>query len=603
MIEENPSKGMNATMSTGIIKKVAGPLVIAEGMRDANMFDVVRVSGQRLIGEIIEMHGDRASIQVYEETSGLGPGEPVESTGAPLSVELGPGLIGSIYDGIQRPLDDIMKLSGNSLHRGVEVPSLKRDRKWKFIPTAKVGDKLSAGDTIGTVEETKVVTQKILMPPKVSGVLKSIKEGEFTVTEPVAVVTTPQGQDVEITLMQKWPVRVGRPYKRKLSPEMPLVTGQRVIDTLFPIAKGGVAAVPGPFGSGKTVVQHQLAKWSEADIVVYIGCGERGNEMTDVLNEFPELIDPKTGYSLMERTVLIANTSDMPVAAREASIYTGITIAEYFRDMGFSVALMADSTSRWAEALREMSGRLEEMPGEEGYPAYLGSRLAQFYERAGRVITLGTKDEQGALSVIGAVSPPGGDISEPVSQATLRIVKVFWGLDSDLAYKRHFPAINWLKSYSLYLDTMAQWFNDTVAPDWMECRHSLMRLLQEEAELDEIVKLVGMDALSAPDRLKLEAARSIREDFLHQDAFHEVDTYTPLQKQHMMMLLVLAYYEKASNALEQGALVDSLVKLPVRERIGRFKYIPSDQTEKEFGELLDQLDLETGKAIDEGGDL
>lgn len=590
-------------MSTGIIKKVAGPLVIAEGMRDANMFDVVRVSKQRLIGEIIEMHGDRASIQVYEETSGLGPGEPVESTGAPLSVELGPGLIGSIYDGIQRPLDDIMKLSGNSLHRGVEVPSLKRDRKWKFIPTAKVGDKLSAGDTIGTVEETKVVTQKILVPPKVSGVLKSIKEGEFTVTEPVAVVTTPQGADVEITLMQKWPVRVGRPYKRKLSPEMPLVTGQRVIDTLFPIAKGGVAAVPGPFGSGKTVVQHQLAKWSEADIVVYIGCGERGNEMTDVLNEFPELIDPKTGYSLMERTVLIANTSDMPVAAREASIYTGITIAEYFRDMGFSVALMADSTSRWAEALREMSGRLEEMPGEEGYPAYLGSRLAQFYERAGRVITLGTKDEQGALSVIGAVSPPGGDISEPVSQATLRIVKVFWGLDSDLAYKRHFPAINWLKSYSLYLDTMAQWFNDTVAPDWMECRHSLMRLLQEEAELDEIVKLVGMDALSAPDRLKLEAARSIREDFLHQDAFHEVDTYTPLEKQHMMMLLVLAYYEKASNALEQGALVDSLVKLPVRERIGRFKYIPSDQTQKEYGELLDQLDLEIGKAIQEGGDL
>lgn len=590
-------------MSTGIIKKVAGPLVIAEGMRDANMFDVVRVSAQRLIGEIIEMHGDRASIQVYEETSGLGPGEPVESTGAPLSVELGPGLIGSIYDGIQRPLDDIMKLSGNSLHRGVEVPSLKRGRKWKFIPTAKTGDKLSAGDAIGTVEETKVVTQKILVPPKVSGVLKSIKEGEYTVDEPVAVITTPQGADVEITLMQKWPVRVGRPYKRKLSPEMPLVTGQRVIDTLFPIAKGGVAAVPGPFGSGKTVVQHQLAKWSEADIVVYIGCGERGNEMTDVLNEFPELIDPKTGYSLMERTVLIANTSDMPVAAREASIYTGITIAEYFRDMGFSVALMADSTSRWAEALREMSGRLEEMPGEEGYPAYLGSRLAQFYERAGRVITLGSKDEQGALSVIGAVSPPGGDISEPVSQATLRIVKVFWGLDSDLAYKRHFPAINWLKSYSLYLDTMAQWFNDTVAPDWMECRHSLMRLLQEEAELDEIVKLVGMDALSAPDRLKLEAARSIREDFLHQDAFHEVDTYTPLGKQHMMMLLVLAYYDKAAAALDKGATVDSLVKLPVRERLGRFKYIPSEQTEKEFGELLDQLDREIGKAIDEGGDL
>lgn len=589
-------------MSTGIIKKVAGPLVIAQGMRDANMFDVVRVSSQRLIGEIIEMHGDEASIQVYEETSGLGPGEPVESTGAPLSVELGPGLIGSIYDGIQRPLDDIMKLSGSSLHRGVEVPSLKRDKKWRFTPTAKKGDKLSAGDVIGTVQETEIVQQKIMMPPRVSGVLKEIKEGEFTVSEPVAVVTTPQGQDMEITLMQKWPVRVGRPYKRKLSPEMPLVTGQRVIDTLFPIAKGGVAAVPGPFGSGKTVVQHQLAKWSEADIVVYIGCGERGNEMTDVLNEFPELIDPKTGHSLMERTVLIANTSDMPVAAREASIYTGITIAEYFRDMGFSVALMADSTSRWAEALREMSGRLEEMPGEEGYPAYLGSRLAQFYERAGRVITLGSKDTQGALSVIGAVSPPGGDISEPVSQATLRIVKVFWGLDSDLAYKRHFPAINWLKSYSLYLDTMAPWFNNTVAPDWMECRHSLMRLLQEESELDEIVKLVGMDALSAPDRLKLEAARSIREDFLHQDAFHEVDTYTPLEKQHMMMLLVLAYYEKASAALQQGATVDSLVKLPVRERLGRFKYVPGDKTQEEFDGLMHQLDVDINAVIEKGGD-
>lgn len=589
-------------MSTGIIKKVAGPLVIAQGMRDANMFDVVRVSAQRLIGEIIEMHGDEASIQVYEETSGLGPGEPVESTGAPLSVELGPGLIGSIYDGIQRPLDDIMKLSGNSLHRGVEVPSLKRDKKWKFIPTAKKGDKLMAGDVIGTVDETEIVQQKIMMPPRVSGVLKEIKEGEFTVTEPIAVVTTPQGDDMEITLMQKWPVRVGRPYKRKLSPEMPLVTGQRVIDTLFPIAKGGVAAVPGPFGSGKTVVQHQLAKWSEADIIVYIGCGERGNEMTDVLNEFPELIDPKTGHSLMERTVLIANTSDMPVAAREASIYTGITIAEYFRDMGFSVALMADSTSRWAEALREMSGRLEEMPGEEGYPAYLGSRLAQFYERAGRVITLGEGERQGALSVIGAVSPPGGDISEPVSQATLRIVKVYWGLDSDLAYKRHFPAINWLKSYSLYLDTMAPWFNEKVAPDWIECRHSLMRLLQEESELDEIVKLVGMDALSAPDRLKLEAARSIREDFLHQDAFHEVDTYTPLEKQHMMMLLVLAYYEKAAAALEQGATVDSLVKLPVRERLGRFKYVPSGQTQKEFDELMHQLDMDINAVIEKGGD-
>ena len=536
-------------MNTGIIKKVAGPLVIAEGMRDANMFDVVRVSSQRLTGEIIEMHGDRASIQVYEETSGLGPGEPVESTGMPLSVELGPGLIGSIYDGIQRPLDDIMEISGNNLQRGVEVPSLKRDKKWEFQPVAKEGDRVEAGDVLGLVQETEIVRQKIMVPHKLRGTVKSIQAGSFTVTDTVAVIATEEG-DVKVSLMQKWPVRVGRPYKQKLSPEMPLVTGQRVIDTLFPIAKGGVAAVPGPFGSGKTVVQHQLAKWAEADIVVYIGCGERGNEMTDVLNEFPELIDPKTGYSLMKRTVLIANTSDMPVAAREASIYTGITIAEYFRDMGFSVALMGDSTSRWAEALREMSGRLEEMPGEEGYPAYLGSRLAQFYERAGRVITLGSADTEGALSVIGAVSPPGGDISEPVSQATLRIVKVFWGLDSDLAYKRHFPAINWLKSYSLYLDTMANWFNQTVAPDWMECRHSLMRILQEEAELDEIVKLVGMDALSPPDRIKLEAARSIREDFLHQDAFHEVDTYTPLAKQHRMMQLVLAYYQKAMQALE-----------------------------------------------------
>ncbi|HIQ80214.1 MAG TPA: V-type ATP synthase subunit A [Candidatus Scatavimonas merdigallinarum] len=588
-------------MSTGIIKKVAGPLVIAEGMRNANMFDVVRVSSQRLIGEIIEMHGDRASIQVYEETSGLGPGEPVESTGLPLSVELGPGLIGSIYDGIQRPLDDIMKVSGNNLQRGVEVPSLKRDKKWEFQPVAKEGDRVEAGDVLGLVQETEIVRQKIMVPHKLRGTVKSIQAGSFTVTDTVAVIATEEG-DVKVSLMQKWPVRVGRPYKQKLSPEMPLVTGQRVIDTLFPIAKGGVAAVPGPFGSGKTVVQHQLAKWAEADIVVYIGCGERGNEMTDVLNEFPELIDPKTGYSLMKRTVLIANTSDMPVAAREASIYTGITIAEYFRDMGFSVALMGDSTSRWAEALREMSGRLEEMPGEEGYPAYLGSRLAQFYERAGRVITLGSADTEGALSVIGAVSPPGGDISEPVSQATLRIVKVFWGLDSDLAYKRHFPAINWLKSYSLYLDTMANWFNQTVAPDWMECRHSLMRILQEEAELDEIVKLVGMDALSPPDRIKLEAARSIREDFLHQDAFHEVDTYTPLAKQHRMMQLVLAYYQKAMQALEKGATVENLVKMPVRERLGRFKYVPAQDMEKEYAFLMEQLDIDMGNEASKGAD-
>lgn len=582
-------------MSKGIIQKVAGPLVIAEGMRDANMFDVVRVSEQRLIGEIIEMHGDKASIQVYEETSGLGPGEPVESTGSPLSVELGPGLIGSIYDGIQRPLDKIMEISGSNLKRGVEVSSLDRDKKWEFTPCAKIGDKVTAGDCLGTVQETAVVTQKIMVPNKLSGTVKSISGGSYTVDDTVAVITTDDGMDIEVKMMQKWPVRVGRPYQKKLSPDMPLVTGQRVIDTLFPIAKGGVAAVPGPFGSGKTVVQHQLAKWAEADIVVYIGCGERGNEMTDVLNEFPELIDPKTGRSLMERTVLIANTSDMPVAAREASIYTGITIAEYFRDMGYSVALMGDSTSRWAEALREMSGRLEEMPGEEGYPAYLGSRLAQFYERAGRVLNLGSKDEEGALTVIGAVSPPGGDISEPVSQATLRIVKVFWGLDSSLAYKRHFPAINWLNSYSLYLDALSPWYNQRVAPDWMDCRHRLMAILQQEAELDEIVKLVGMDALSAPDRLKLEAARSIREDFLHQDAFHEVDTYTPLGKQHLMMLLILAYYDLSLDALENGAEVDALLSLPVREKIGRFKYAPSDKAEEEYKLILEQLKLEIGR--------
>ena len=568
-------------MSTGVIKKVAGPLVIAEGMRDANMFDVVRVSNQRLIGEIIEMHGDEASIQVYEETSGLGPGEPVESMEVPMSVELGPGLITSIYDGIQRPLDDIMKVSGNSLKRGVEVPSLKRNLKWEFVPTAKVGDEVETGDVIGTVQETVLVQQKIMVPYGVKGTIKEIKAGEFTVEEVVAVVETENG-DRELTLMQKWPVRRGRPYKKKLPPKMPLVTGQRVIDTFFPIAKGGVAAVPGPFGSGKTVIQHQLAKWAEADIVVYIGCGERGNEMTDVLNEFPELKDPKTGQALMQRTVLIANTSDMPVAAREASIYTGITIAEYFRDMGYSVALMADSTSRWAEALREMSGRLEEMPGEEGYPAYLGSRLAQFYERAGHVISLGKDGREGALSVIGAVSPPGGDTSEPVSQATLRIVKVFWGLDSALAYKRHFPAINWLNSYSLYLDDMEKWFNGNVAEDWMEGRQKMMTLLQEEAELEEIVKMVGMDALSPTDRLKMEAARSIREDFLHQNSFHEVDTYTSLKKQHMMMRLVNAFYERSVAALGEGASLRKLISMPVREQIGRFKYVKEDALDAEF---------------------
>ena len=583
-------------MSTGVIKKVAGPLVIAEGMRDANMFDVVRVSNQRLIGEIIEMHGDEASIQVYEETSGLGPGEPVESMEVPMSVELGPGLITSIYDGIQRPLDDIMKVSGNSLKRGVEVPSLKRNLKWEFVPTAKVGDEVETGDVIGTVQETVLVQQKIMVPYGVKGTIKEIKAGEFTVEEVVAVVETENG-DRELTLMQKWPVRRGRPYKKKLPPKMPLVTGQRVIDTFFPIAKGGVAAVPGPFGSGKTVIQHQLAKWAEADIVVYIGCGERGNEMTDVLNEFPELKDPKTGQALMQRTVLIANTSDMPVAAREASIYTGITIAEYFRDMGYSVALMADSTSRWAEALREMSGRLEEMPGEEGYPAYLGSRLAQFYERAGHVISLGKDGREGALSVIGAVSPPGGDTSEPVSQATLRIVKVFWGLDSALAYKRHFTAINWLNSYSLYLDDMEKWFNGNVAEDWMEGRQKMMTLLQEEAELEEIVKMVGMDALSPTDRLKMEAARSIREDFLHQNSFHEVDTYTSLKKQHMMMRLVNAFYERSVAALGEGASLRKLISMPVREQIGRFKYVKEDALDAEFVKVDEELSAQIANAF------
>ena len=585
------------------IKKVAGPLVIAEGMRDANMFDVVRVSKQRLIGEIIEMHGNEASIQVYEETSGLGPGEPVESTGVPMSVELGPGLIRSIYDGIQRPLNAIMEKTGsNLLQRGVEVASLDRGKKWHFIPSAKVGDKLVGGDILGTVQETDVVLQKIMLPPNMQGELKELKEGDYTVEDTIGTLTDDKGNTHNLQLMQKWPVRVGRPYKEKLPPNSPLVTGQRVIDTLFPIAKGGTAAVPGPFGSGKTVVQHQLAKWADADIIVYIGCGERGNEMTDVLNEFPELKDPKTGKSLMERTVLIANTSDMPVAAREASIYTGITIAEYFRDMGYSVALMGDSTSRWAEALREMSGRLEEMPGEEGYPAYLGSRLAQFYERAGKVISLGKEGREGALSVIGAVSPAGGDISEPVTQATLRIVKVFWGLDSDLAYRRHFPAINWLTSYSLYQDDMEKWFDENVNKEWSSLRGQLMMLLQEESELNEIVQLVGMDALSAPDRLKLEAARSIREDYLHQDAFHEVDTYTSAKKQKIMMELVLQYYTDAKTALGQGANIEKLVALPVREQIGRYKYIPEEQLDDAKEKILKDLAAQCAEAVSQKED-
>lgn len=582
-------------MSKGIITKVAGPLVVADGMRDANMFDVVRVSDRRLIGEIIEMHGDRASIQVYEETSGLGTGETVESTGEPMSVDLGPGLIGSIFDGIQRPLDDIMKISGNNLERGVEVSALKRELVWHFEPCVKVGDTVAAGDILGTVQETDVVCHKIMVPPGKGGTVLEIQAGDFTVDQVVCRLQAEKGEQ-QLTLMQKWPVRRGRPYARKLSPDKPLITGQRVVDAMFPIAKGGVAAIPGPFGSGKTVTQHQLAKWAEADIVVYIGCGERGNEMTDVLNEFPELIDPHTGKSLMERTVLIANTSDMPVAAREASIYTGITIAEYFRDMGYSVALMADSTSRWAEALREMSGRLEEMPGEEGYPAYLGSRLAQFYERAGHVVSLGSDGREGALSVIGAVSPPGGDISEPVSQATLRIVKVFWGLDSSLAYKRHFPAINWLNSYSLYTDSLAPWYEQNVDPDWMKLRGRLMALLQDEAELDEIVKLVGMDALSAGDRLKMETARSIREDFLHQLAFHEIDTYTSLKKQLYMMRLILAYYDTAGAAIEKGADIDALAALPVREQIGRFKYVPEAEIDQKYEAVLKQLHAEAAAA-------
>ncbi len=582
-------------MAKGSIVKVSGPLVVASGMSEADMYDVVRVSKLGLIGEIIEMRGDMASIQVYEETSGLGRGDEVESTGAPLSVELGPGLMENIYDGIQRPLEDIMKQAGTNLKRGVFVNPLDREKKWQFNALVSQNDEVTEGDVFGTVQENEVILHKIMVPPGISGKIKSIKSGEYTVTEVVAVVEDKNGKEHELTLMQKWPVRRGRPYKRKLPPDVPMVTGQRVIDTLFPIARGGVAGVPGPFGSGKTVVQHQLAKWAEADIIVYIGCGERGNEMTDVLNEFPEINDPKTGNTLMKRTVLIANTSDMPVAAREASIYTGITIAEYFRDMGYSVALMADSTSRWAEALREMSGRLEEMPGEEGYPAYLGSRLAQFYERAGRVVPLGKEEKIGSLSVIGAVSPPGGDISEPVSQATLRIVKVFWGLDSGLAYKRHFPAINWLTSYSLYTDNMSDWFEKEIAPDWMEIRARIMRLLHDESELEEIVKLVGIDALLQADRIKLEAARSVREDYLHQNAFHDIDTYSSLKKQYLLMKLILAAYDKTLEALDSGVLMDSLLNLEARESIGRFKYVEESKIDEEYNSIINALNREIEK--------
>lgn len=584
-------------MGQGKIVKVSGPLVVASGMEHADMFDVVRVGDLGLIGEIIEMRDGMASIQVYEDTAGIGPGAPVETTGAQLSVELGPGLIETMYDGIQRPLEAMRKVAGANITRGIKVPSLDRTKKWTFVPKVKVGDEVEPGDVIGTVQETVIVEQRIMVPKGIKGKVSDIKAGDFTVEEVVCTVTKEDGTEAELTLMQKWPVRVGRPYKEKLVPEMPLITGQRVIDTLFPIAKGGVAAVPGPFGSGKTVVQHQLAKWADADIVVYIGCGERGNEMTDVLMEFPELKDPRTGESLMKRTVLIANTSDMPVAAREASIYTGITIAEYFRDMGYSVALMADSTSRWAEALREMSGRLEEMPGEEGYPAYLASRLAQFYERAGRVVSLGKEGRLGALSAIGAVSPPGGDISEPVSQATLRIVKVFWCLDSQLAYRRHFPAINWLNSYSLYVDRLSKWYEENVSPDFPEMRSETMKLLQDEAELQEIVQLVGVDALSATDRVKLEACKSIREDYLHQNAFHDVDTFASMNKQYMMLKMILSYYELSKNAISSGADFNGIVSIPVREQIGRFKYVPENETKAVYEKIMADLKKEISDLV------
>lgn len=589
-------------MSQGKIVKVSGPLVIAEGMRDANMFDVVRVSEHQLIGEILEIHGDRASIQVYEETSGLGPGGPVTSTDAPLSVELGPGLLENIFDGIQRPLEAMREAAGNNITRGISIPALSRERKWAFKPVAAVGDRVEAGDIIGKVQENTVFEHRIMVPAGVEGIIEKILEGDFTIEETVACVKMADGTEKNLTMMQKWPVRKERPYKEKLPPDEPMITGQRIMDTLFPIAKGGVAAIPGPFGSGKTVVQHQLAKWADADLVVYIGCGERGNEMTDVLMEFPELKDPKTGESIMKRTVLIANTSDMPVAAREASIYTGITIAEYFRDMGYSVALLADSTSRWAEALREMSGRLEEMPGEEGYPAYLSSRLAQFYERAGKIRTLGSKERTGAITAIGAVSPPGGDISEPVTQATLRIVKVFWGLDSNLAYRRHFPAINWLISYSLYVDRIKDWYNDHISRNFNGYRAEVAKILQEESELDEIVRLVGIDSLSPKDRVTMEAARSIREDYLHQIAFHEVDTFTSPQKQYRMLKVILAYYHMAQDAVKKGVDLKAVFGLKVREKIGRAKYIPEKDMDIEFNAIEQELAAQMDALLEKEGE-
>ena len=575
---------MTNTENVGRIVKVSGPLVVAEKMAGAKMYDVVRVSDKRLIGEVIEVRGDRASIQVYEETGGLGPGEPVYTTGSALSVELGPGLIESIYDGIQRPLDAIYYQVGARITRGVEVQSLNREKKWDLVPIVKVGDDVIAGDILGAVQETSLVSHKVMVPPGVSGKITFIHRGEATVLDVVAKIEK-DGVTTDVQMMQKWPVRKGRPYQEKLSPTEPLLTGQRVIDMFFPVAKGGTACIPGPFGSGKTVTQHQLAKWADAEIIVYVGCGERGNEMTDVLNEFPELKDPKTGEPLMKRTVLIANTSDMPVAAREASIYTGITIAEYFRDMGYSVALMADSTSRWAEALREISGRLEEMPGEEGYPAYLGSRVAEFYERAGKVNCLGKDERIGALTAVGAVSPPGGDLSEPVSQNTLRIVKVFWGLDAALAYRRHFPAINWLLSYSLYTDTFDDYYRNNIGSEWVELRSEAMVLLQEEADLEEIVRLVGVDALSTKERLTLETAKSIREDFLHQNSFHEVDTYASLEKQFKMMRLIMHFHHEAKRASERGANLIDILKLPVRDQIARVRYLPESDIAK-----IDQIE-------------
>lgn len=579
--------------SQGRIVKVSGPLVVAEGMRDANMFDVVRVSDERLIGEIIEMHGDRASIQVYEETAGLGPGEIVESENAPLSVELAPGLIGGIFDGIQRPLDRLVTLAGNNIARGVTVEAIDREKKWDFEALLTSGQRVEGGDILGAVRETSLVLHKIMVPPGISGEIESIASGSYTVTETICRLRTDDGQVRDLSMLQKWPVRRERPSQEKLAPEEPMITGQRIIDTFFPVAKGGTAAVPGPFGSGKTVIQHQLAKWAEADIVVYIGCGERGNEMTDVLLEFPELVDPKSGESLMKRTILIANTSDMPVAAREASIYTGITIAEYFRDMGYSVSIMADSTSRWAETLREMSGRLEEMPGEEGYPAYLGSRMANFYERAGVVRCLGQDGRIGVLTAIGAVSPPGGDLSDPVVQSTLRIVKVFWGLDSALAYRRHFPAINWLNSYSLYSDQVDEWMDREISSEWSYLRSQAMILLQEESELEEIVQLVGQDSLSTSDRLKLEAARSLREDFLHQNSFDEIDTYTSLTKQLRMLSLVMQFYFLGSKALSDGAPFRELIEIPVLDEIARLKSVPEDRIVSH----ADRLELELTEQI------